>query len=158
MKLVVLPRNEKQAEELKKQWPTLFSNGTMRIPARVVNGLNLIWASDFVISGGGTMNREAAALGVPVYSVFRGKIGAVDRYLAGQGRLVLLEGVEDVRTKIAVARHLRPKRLENCTESILHHIVEQIVAFMDARHPSPAAEGGIDLDGFASAAGKQPHE
>ena len=37
------------------------------------------------------MNREAAALGVPVYSIFRGKIGAVDRYLANDGRLVLLE-------------------------------------------------------------------
>jgi predicted glycosyltransferase len=44
--------------------------------------LNLIWYSDLVISGGGTMNREAAALGVPVYSIFLGKSGAVDRYLS----------------------------------------------------------------------------
>ena len=45
------------------------------------------------------MNREAAALGVPVYSIFRGKLGAVDRYLAREGRLVLIENREDVRSK-----------------------------------------------------------
>ena len=56
--------------------------GKLIIPDHVVGGLNLIWFSDLVISGGGTMNREAAALGVPVYSIFRGKIGAVDRYLS----------------------------------------------------------------------------
>ena len=68
----------------------------------MINGLNLIWHSDFVVSGGGTMNREAAALGVPVYSIFRGKIGAVDQYLAHNGRLTLLENVEDVKTKMEI--------------------------------------------------------
>ena len=53
------------------------------------------------------MNREAAALGVPVYSVFRGRIGAVDQYLASQGRLVLLDSIEDVQTKIVIARRNR---------------------------------------------------
>src|ERR1051326_6338176 len=107
MKLVARPRNERQELELRKRWPELLRNRTMLIPDRVVNGLNLIWHFDFVISGGGTMNREAAALGVPVYSVFRGRIGAVDQYLANQGRLVLLNNVEDVRTKIDLARRNR---------------------------------------------------
>ena len=154
VKLVVLPRNDKQAVELRKRWSTLMANGTMRIPERVVEGLNLIWSSDFVISAGGTMNREAAALGVPVYSVFRGRIGAVDRYLASRGRLVLLESVEDVQTKIAVARRHRPKRLESRAETVLHRIVEQIVAFADGRPPSSAGEGGIDPVGFGSVTGK----
>jgi len=70
LKIVVLPRNEKQAMWLRDRWPELFSNGKMRIPEKVVDGLNLIWHSDFVISGGGTMNREAASLNVPVYSIF----------------------------------------------------------------------------------------
>ena len=48
------------------------------------------------------MNREAAALGVPVYSIFRGRIGGVDRYLATSGRLVLIETVEDLRTKLVL--------------------------------------------------------
>jgi predicted glycosyltransferase len=99
MKIVILPRNEKQAELIRARWPELCSNGKIIIPREVIDGLNLIWYSDLVVSGGGTMNREAAALGVPVYSIFRGGIGAVDRYLAENGRLTLLETVEDVRTK-----------------------------------------------------------
>jgi len=74
-----------------------------------MDGLNLIWISDLVISGGGTMNREAAAPGVPVYSIFRGKIGAVDRYLAAKGRLVLLENVEDIFSKIVLKRRERAR-------------------------------------------------
>ena len=54
------------------------------------------------------MNREAAALDVPVYSTFRGRIGAVDRYLSASGRLVLLECVEDVQRTMRVARRARP--------------------------------------------------
>ena len=82
VKIVLLPRNERQSESVKKTWPQLFIAGRIIIPPHVVDGLNLIWFSDLVISGGGTMNREAAALGVPVYSIFRGKTGAVDRYLS----------------------------------------------------------------------------
>jgi hypothetical protein len=57
-----------------------------------------------VISGGGTMNREAAALGVPVYSIFRGRIGGVDAYLAKSGRLVMIENVEEIRSKVILKR------------------------------------------------------
>ena len=63
---VILPRNEKQAELIKRTYPLFFKNGKLVIPSEVVDGLNLIWFSDLVISGGGTMNREAAALGVTV--------------------------------------------------------------------------------------------
>ena len=88
----------------RKTWSHLCSSKKIQIPDHVVDGLNLIWYSDLVISGGGTMNREAAALGVPVYSIFRGKIGAVDRYLSENGRLTLIESVDDLRTKIHVTR------------------------------------------------------
>jgi hypothetical protein len=100
VRIVLLPRNEHQAVRIREQWPELFRKRMIIIPEKVVDGLNLIWHSDFVVSGGGTMNREAAALGVPVYSIFRGKTGAVDSYLAEQGRLTLLETPEDVRTKM----------------------------------------------------------
>jgi hypothetical protein len=135
-KLVALPRNEKQAIELKQRWPDLFASGSMRIPSQVVDGLNLIWHSDLVISGGGTMNREAAALGVPVYSVFRGSIGAVDRYLSEQGRLVLLETVHDVQTKIRVVRRDRPSHPQRGDGITLSSIVEQIVAIVEEKRPS----------------------
>jgi uncharacterized protein len=133
VKAVVLPRDEKQSTELQRRWPALFASGAMRIPARVVDGLNLIWHSDLVISGGGTMNREAAALGVPVYSVFRGKIGAVDRYLAEQGRLVLLESVGDVEAKVVVRHRERCKKPQNGGNATLRSIVEHIAAIMDAK-------------------------
>lgn len=102
--VVLLPRNEKQAKALRQSWATAISNRKIVIPEHAVDGLDLIWASDLVVSGGGTMNREAAALGVPVYSIFRGRIGAVDQHLAEEGRLVLIESVEDVRTKIKIKR------------------------------------------------------
>ena len=79
------------------------------------------------------MNREAAALHVPVYSIFRGKIGAVDRYLAKNGRLVLLENVEDVRAKIVLARRSRPAALQNTKSPTLHNIVEAIVTIVESK-------------------------
>ena len=105
--MVVLPRNGRQADAIRRAWPEWLRSGKIVIPERVVDGLNLIWHSDFVVSGGGTMNRESAALGVPAYSIFRGKIGAVDRFLAENGRLVLIETPEDLRSKIRLDR--RPK-------------------------------------------------
>lgn len=59
-------------------------------------GLDLIFNSDLVISGGGTMVREAAAIGVPAYSVFTGKMGAVDERLSREGRLIMIRKPEDV--------------------------------------------------------------
>jgi predicted glycosyltransferase len=105
--VVLLPRNGQQSETLQKEWGDSIAKGKIIIPGHVTDGLNLIWHSDLVISGGGTMNREAAALGVPVYSIFRGRIGAVDRNLADNGRLVLLESVGDILTKIALKRRER---------------------------------------------------
>ena len=128
VKIVMLPRNEKQAVYLKVHWPGLFWNQKIRIPQHVVDGLNLIWHSDLVISGGGTMNREAAALGVPVYSTFRGTIGAVDRYLSDRHRLVLLESVEDVRTKIRLLRRNTSVAPQNGSDLVLSSIVNQIAA------------------------------
>ena len=90
-RVVAVPRNAKQRQYLQAGWADLIASGRVVIPDGPVDGLNLIWFSDLVISGGGTMNREAAALGVPVYSIFRGKIGAVDRYLVEKGQLVLIE-------------------------------------------------------------------
>jgi uncharacterized protein len=114
--VILLPRNQRQEKALREAWGQWIANKKIIIPDSVVDGLNLIWFSDLVISGGGTMNREAAALGVPVYSIFRGRIGAVDRYLAASGRLVLLETVEDVRTKI-VLRHGNTNRRNSMDQS-----------------------------------------
>ncbi len=76
---------------------------------KAVDGVQLIWNSDVFISGGGTMNREAGLLGVPVYSIFTGRKPYLDEYLAeqpgetmrdgctGQGRrLVFVDTLEKV--------------------------------------------------------------
>jgi len=126
-RLVILPRNEKkQTAWVKSNWPEWCATRKIIFPEHVVDGLNLIWHSDLVISGGGTMNREAAALGVPVYSIFRGKIGAVDRYLSDNGRLTLLETIEDVQKKILLNKRHRSDQLDHSDRTALGKIVDHI--------------------------------
>ncbi len=136
VRAVTLPRNARQAEQLRHQWAGVIAAGTMIIPDRPVDGLNIIWFSDLVISGGGTMNREAAALGVPVYSIFRGKIGAVDRYLEKTGRLTLIESVEEVRRKIAVTRRTRASHPDMGDRPTLRFIVDHIVTILEEQCPA----------------------
>lgn len=63
---------------------------------KTVDGLQLIWNSDIVISGGGTMNREAALLGIPTFSIFTGRKPYLDEYLARQGKIVFLNDLKDI--------------------------------------------------------------
>ncbi len=127
---VLLPRNKKQEEEIRAKSPAWFQGGKVIVPDHAVDGLNLLWHSDLVVSGGGTMNREAAALGVPVYSIFRGKIGAVDRLLSEQGRLVLIESVEDAERKIPLTRRKRSAAHSDSRESLagIIALTEEILA------------------------------
>jgi predicted glycosyltransferase len=127
VRIVVLPRTGQQTAEINQLWPDLIRGHRLIIPDRVLDGLNLIWWSDFVISGGGTMNREAAALGVPVYSFFRGKIGAVDRHLVETKRLVLLQSEEEVRTLLRIERRPRPLGGAIGNRRALETIVDHVV-------------------------------
>lgn len=136
VKMVILPRNEiTQTAWIKEKWPNQIASGKILIPTQVVDGLNLIWHSDFVVSGGGTMNREAAALGVPVYSIFRGKIGAVDRYLASNNRLVLLESIDDVRKKIEIRKRIKCPQQNSAGSPALESILSSINALLN-REPA----------------------
>lgn len=135
LRVVVLPRSVVQNEQLREDWADLVSLGKVIIPEEAVNGLNLIWFSDLVISGGGTMNREAAALGVPVYSIFRGKLGAVDRYLAENGRLVLIESVQEIAAKIRLTRWKRPARPNNSSSAVLQSIINSVVSILEKSRP-----------------------
>jgi hypothetical protein len=65
------------------------------MPREALDGANLIAAADLVVSAGGTMNREAAALGVPAASVYAGKWAAIDEQLAREGRLQKLTSPTD---------------------------------------------------------------
>jgi len=131
--LVLLPRNDTQKKWIADRWPHLCSDGKILFLKKVVNGLDLIWHSDLVISGGGTMNREAAALGVPVYSIFRGKTGAVDRYLAKNGRLIFIESPDDVRKKIIVVRRQRSENQRHTNANALNTIVNGIISVLELK-------------------------
>jgi len=142
-RVVMLPRNERQAQEMISRFGGARDTGRMIIPPRAVDGLNLVWLSDLVISGGGTMNREAAALGVPVYSTFRGPTGAVDRYLASQGRLVLLESAADVRQRLIVAKRERSRPRVAAGSAALDAIVGHIATVAGGRRvDAPVLEAG----------------
>ena len=131
-RLIMLPRIAKQDSDIRHKWQHHFESGKIIIPPQVVNGLNLIWQSDLVISGGGTMIREAAALGVPAYSFFRGKTGAVDRYLADAGRLVLLQNAGEVRRKIRVQPRHRIARVKRANNKVLQAIIDEVVKMIES--------------------------
>jgi hypothetical protein len=82
---VVLPRTQEQREFVRG-----LDLPSMIVPDRAVDAQSLIALSDVVVSAGGTMNREAAALGVPVYTTYGGQLGGVDEELIRQGRLTPL--------------------------------------------------------------------
>jgi predicted glycosyltransferase len=83
---IVLPRTPEQRESIRyAALPSLV------VPDRAVDALSLVALADLVVSAGGTMNREAVALGTPVYTTFTGRMGAVDAQLVGEGRLQRLE-------------------------------------------------------------------
>ncbi len=91
VRMVVLPRTPEQRADLS---PTLPANAI--IPDGVLDGPSLVSTADLVVSAGGTMNREAVALGTPAYTVFAGKMGAVDADLIARGVLVKVESVDDI--------------------------------------------------------------
>ena len=123
---ILLPRNHAQEENFRKDHPFWFEAEKTIVPPRAVNGLDLIWLSDFVVSGGGTMNREAAALGVPVYSIFRGKTGAVDLSLEKQGRLTMIHSVEEIWSKIQFIRRNKARHSDIKLRVALQDIIENI--------------------------------
>jgi uncharacterized protein len=79
---VVIPRTAAQAEAIQaRRDPSLV------VPAGAIDAQSLIAFADLVVGAGGTMNREAVALGTPVYTIFSGRMGAVDERLLAEGLL-----------------------------------------------------------------------
>ena len=79
---VVLPRTAEQREYVRS-----LGLPSVTVPEDAVDAQSLIAFSDLVVSAGGTMNREAAALGIPVYTTYGGRLGGVDEALIREGRL-----------------------------------------------------------------------
>jgi uncharacterized protein len=101
---VVLPRTRDQRAELQR-------TGRFIVPERAIDAQSLVANADVVVSAGGTMNREAVALGTPVYTVFEGRLGAVDERLIADGRLRRLTTPEELRIVKRTARDGADTRL-----------------------------------------------
>jgi predicted glycosyltransferase len=94
-KVVLLARNEAQRESLSARFS---SSANLFAPREALDGANLVAAADLVVSAGGTMNREAAALGVPAATVYAGRWAAVDEQLVREGRLKRISTREDLES------------------------------------------------------------
>ena len=92
VKTILLPRSESQRE-------IYAARGAPRLilPPRPIDGANLIAHSDLIVSAGGTMNREAAALGIPAASIYLGEWAAIDQELVKEGKLRRVATAEDVQ-------------------------------------------------------------
>lgn len=91
VKTILLPRTAGQRAEYESR-----ADRNMILPAKALDGANLIAAADLVISAGGTMNREAAALGVPAATIYAGRWAAIDEELVRAGRLKRIASIEDL--------------------------------------------------------------
>src|SRR5213075_2104783 len=90
----VLPRTEEQREYVRG-----LALPSVIVPDGAVDAQSLIALADLVISAGGTMNREAVALGTPVYTNYAGRLGGVDEALIGEGRLRLLTDPDEIELR-----------------------------------------------------------
>ena len=138
VRIVLIPRNGKQAQWMRQNKPAWFSNSRVVIPSGPVDGLNVIFHSDLVVSGGGTMNREASALGVPAYSILACEVGAVDRALEKSGQLTFVTSPKEFVQKIKLVRRPRPLAAPSyamgALESIMTHL-EEILALEYSEKP-----------------------
>ncbi len=111
-KIILLPRTAAQRAEFEAK-----KLANVIIPRAALDGANLIAAADLVISAGGTMNREAAALGVPAASIYAGKWAAIDEQLAREGRLQKLTSSSDVQSLSAQKKAERKPRAQQDTRT-----------------------------------------
>jgi predicted glycosyltransferase len=124
---VVLPRTTAQADALRARGaqPRAGEGGNLIVPERAVDAQSLIAFADLVVSAGGTMNREAVALGTPVYTIFSGQMGAVDEQLISEGRLRPLSDPSEIELvkREAGAGALNPRDPQLLTDAVLEAAV-----------------------------------
>lgn len=117
---VILPRTNEQGIKIKENFPNLF------IPDRALDGRNLAYFSDLVISAGGTMNREAAILGTPAYSLFLGAFPEVDKKLISMERMYHISNennLSDIRFEKKSNNADRILRNNGLIDDMVHYIL-----------------------------------
>lgn len=121
VKVVLLPRNDSQ----RKAYATR-SSGRVILPTSAIDGGNLIAHSDLVVSAGGTMNREAAALGIPAASIYQGQWAAIDQELVMEGRLQRISTLKDVqRLDVRKKEPVTPRRAIHVAAQVASLILDE---------------------------------
>ena len=116
VQVILLPRNEAQRAAYSGKERVI-------VPATPLDGANWIASSDLVISAGGTINREAAALGVPAVSVYAGQWAAVDEELVKEGRLQRISTISDLQT---ISTHRKNKISPRRSVDVIDEVVRLI--------------------------------
>src|SRR6478672_6353333 len=113
---VVVPRTESQRAEV-----LALGSERLVVPERAIDAQSLIAFADLVVSAGGTMNREAVALGTPVFTTFAGRMGGVDEALIGEGRLRVLDdpAALELRKRESPVGVLHPRDPQLLVDAIL---------------------------------------
>src|SRR5262249_23732494 len=120
LKVVLVPRTDAQRDEFAQR-----KLANIIILSRALDGANLIAAADLVISAGGTMNREAAALGVPAISVYAGEWAAIDDALMREGRLKRIKSRDEIQgLKVARKSGLNVRRAKGVKDEVVGLILD----------------------------------
>jgi predicted glycosyltransferase len=105
VKVIFLPRTAEQKVAFTQQLNEKFI-----VPEKTLDGANLIASADLVVSAGGTMNREAAALGTPTATIYAGKFASIDEFLIKENRLLRISNREDLQKLQFVKKSETAKR------------------------------------------------
>lgn len=133
---IIVPRAREQVDEIANLIKGMSAETRSHaILDHAVDGLQLAFAADLLISGGGTMNREAALLGVPVYSIFAGRQGALDAKMEKDGLITFIRAAEDIG-KIRLnkrPRHERAEQASRLTDRVERFVIMQIDKSFESR-------------------------
>jgi predicted glycosyltransferase len=123
--VLMLCRTAEQREALRTKYD--LDSAPFQLLSKAIDGLSLLWYSDMIFSGGGTMVREAALLGLNAFSIFAGKLGAADAALERQGRLKMIREVQEIES-LELRKRRDPPQPTRTTET-RDFIYEQITRF-----------------------------
>jgi predicted glycosyltransferase len=126
---VIVPRMNDQAADMRNHISQIpDAADRCLILHEAVDGLELAAASDLLISGGGTMNREAALLGVPVYSIFAGRQGALDRQMEAEDLITFIRDARDLSKIRLECRDPRPAN--PLTDRVEQFLISEIDSYL----------------------------
>jgi len=126
---VIVPRTHEQTSAIAERIANVADAGRRCVLLdSAVDALQLTYASDLLISGGGTMNREGALLGVPVYSIFAGRQGALDRRMEDEGKIIFIRDARDL-SRIRLERR-DPAAVITLTDRVEKFVIGEIEKFL----------------------------